>query len=134
LVLTDRTVSETVCLNPAPRGKLNFMHIIIWKFTVREEHIQEFISAYESNGDWANLFRRAEGYLGTQLLRSTGEPSIFLTIDRWENATCFEVFQDRFRAEYKTLDTQFEGYSSSERKVGVFSEASLQDLVKTNDT
>ena len=51
------------------------MHIIIWEFTVREEHIQEFISAYDSNGDWANLFRRAEGYLGTQLLRSNPSPS-----------------------------------------------------------
>ena len=28
----------------ATRCKLKFMHIIIWEFTVREEHIQEFIS------------------------------------------------------------------------------------------
>ena len=90
---------------------------------VGEEHIQEFISAYNSNGDWANLFRRAEGFLGTQLLRSSRDPSIFLTIDRWESATCFDIFQERFGAEYKKLDTQLEGYTSSERKVGVFSEA-----------
>jgi heme-degrading monooxygenase HmoA len=101
---------------------LKFMHIIIWEFAVREEHIQEFISAYGSNGDWTNLFRRAEGYLGTQLLRSSHEPNIFLTVDRWETATCFEIFQERFGAEYKKLDTQLEGYSSLEKKVGVFSE------------
>jgi heme-degrading monooxygenase HmoA len=101
---------------------LKFMHIIIWEFAVREEHIQEFISAYGSNGDWTNLFRRAEGYLGTQLLRSSHEPNIFLTVDRWETATCFEIFQERFGEEYKKLDTQLEGYSSLEKKVGVFSE------------
>ena len=97
------------------------MHIVIWEFTVREEHIQEFISAYHSNGDWANLFRRAEGYLGTELLNSH-EPNIFLTVDRWESAACFESFQERFGAEYRKLDTQLEGYTSSEKKVGVFSD------------
>jgi heme-degrading monooxygenase HmoA len=99
------------------------MHIIIWEFTVREEHILEFISACGPNGDWANLFRRAEGYLGTELLRSSREPNIFLTIDRWESATRFEIFQERFGVEYKKLDARFESYTSSEKKVGVFSEA-----------
>jgi hypothetical protein len=32
------------------------MHIILWKFTVREERIQEFVGAYGSDGDWAQLF------------------------------------------------------------------------------
>jgi quinol monooxygenase YgiN len=99
------------------------MHIVIWEFAVREEHIQEFTSAYGSNGIWANLFRQAEGYLGTELLRSSHEPGTFLTVDRWESATCFEVFQERLGAEYRKLDTQWEGYTSSERKIGVFSEA-----------
>jgi len=99
------------------------MHIIVWEFTVREEHLRAFISAYNSNGDWATLFRRADGYLGTELLRSSHEPTIFLTIDRWETAASFENFQQQFGVEYKKLDAQFEHYTSSEKKVGVFSEA-----------
>jgi heme-degrading monooxygenase HmoA len=100
-----------------------FMHTIIWEFTVKEEHIQKFISAYRSNGDWANLFQRAQGYLGTELLRSSHEPNIFLTVDRWESASCYDRFQERFSAEYKKLDAQLENYTSSEKKIGVFSEA-----------
>jgi hypothetical protein len=46
-----------------------------------------------------------------------------LTIDRWESGTCLEIFQERFGAEYKKLDTELEGYTWSEKKVGVFSEA-----------
>lgn len=99
------------------------MHIIVWEFTVREEHLRAFISAYNNNGDWATLFRRADGYLGTELLRSSHEPTIFLTIDRWETATSFENFEQQFGVEYKKLDAQFERYTSSEKKVGVFSEA-----------
>jgi heme-degrading monooxygenase HmoA len=99
------------------------MHIIIWEFTVREECVQEFISAYDSNGDWANLFRRAEGYLGTELLCCARDRNIFLTIDRWESAGSFEKFQERFGTEYEILDTRFEAYTSSEKNAGVFSTA-----------
>ena len=98
------------------------MHIIIWEFTVREQYIQEFISDYGSNGSWASLFRRAEGFLGTELLCSSHQANVFLTVDRWESATCFDNFQARFGAEYKTMDTQLEGYTLSEKKVGVFSQ------------
>ena len=98
------------------------MHIIIWEFTVREQYIQEFISDYGSNGSWASLFRRAEGFLGTELLRSSHQANVFLTVDRWESTACFEIFQTRFGAEYKKLDTQLEGYTLSEKKVGVFSQ------------
>jgi heme-degrading monooxygenase HmoA len=99
------------------------MHVIIWEFRVREEHVQEFISAYRSNGAWTDLFRRGDGFLGAELLRSSREPDTFLTIDRWESATCFEIFQERYNAEYKKLDRQFESYTFSEKKVGLFSEA-----------
>jgi heme-degrading monooxygenase HmoA len=97
------------------------MHIIVWEFTVREGCIQEFIAGCGSDGDWAKLFRRADGYLGTELLRSSDRPDIFLTVDRWESAACFQSFQERFGAEYKRLDERFEGYTLSEKKVGVFS-------------
>jgi heme-degrading monooxygenase HmoA len=106
----------------ARKGKLKFMHIIIWEFTVREERIQEFISAYKADGDWGTLFRRAEGYLGTQLLRSSEAPNTFLTIDRWESSNSFEVFRKRFGTEYEELDAQCESYTLSERNVGVFSQ------------
>jgi quinol monooxygenase YgiN len=99
------------------------MHIIVWEFTVREEHMREFISANGSDGVWAGLFRRGEGFLGTELLRSSHQSNVFLTIDRWQNSACFENFQKQFGAEYKKLDSQLEGYTSCERKLGTFTEA-----------
>jgi heme-degrading monooxygenase HmoA len=94
------------------------MHVIIWKFSVRDERLQDFISAYGSNGAWTSLFRRSEGYLGTELLRSSEHPCAFLTIDRWESAACFEAFRQRFGAEYKKLDTQLEACTLAEDKGG----------------
>jgi quinol monooxygenase YgiN len=99
------------------------MHIIIWEFAVHPEHIEEFVAAYRSDGDWAELFRRAEGYLGTELLRSSHASNIFLTIDRWKNASSFETFKQKFGLEYNQLDARFERYTLSEKKLGAFSEA-----------
>ena len=96
------------------------MHIIIWEFIVPEPHQDEFISAYGSEGDWAKLFRRANGYLGTELLRSSDRSDLFITIDRWESATFFEQFQQKFSKEYRAMDERLESFTSSERKIGVF--------------
>jgi len=98
------------------------MHLILWEFTVPEENVSRFVSAYGSNGDWAKLFQRAQGFLGTQLLRSNSEMNTFLTVDRWESAACFENFQQRFGMEYKTLDAELEGCASTEKKIGAFLE------------
>ena len=99
------------------------MHIIIWEFKVRGEHVADFVAAYNSEGDWAKLFQKAEGYFGTELLRAAEEPNLFLTVDRWQSAGCFEMFRERFGAEYKKLDARLQGYTSNERKLGEFTEA-----------
>ena len=58
--------------------------------------------------------------LGHSVAAVSQEAGVFLTIDRWESAACFERFQQRFAVEYKELDARLEGYTLSERKVGVF--------------
>ncbi|MEG9434346.1 antibiotic biosynthesis monooxygenase family protein [Terriglobus sp. ADX1] len=97
------------------------MHIILWEFVVPADARERFQQAYGPDGDWAQLFRRAKGYLGTELLHSDTAPEVFLTIDRWETASHFESFQRNFGREYRELDQKLEGISTSERKIGVFS-------------
>jgi heme-degrading monooxygenase HmoA len=97
------------------------MHIIIWEFKVQPQHLDPFSSAYDSDGDWARLFHQAEGYRGTQLLRSSEEPNRFLTIDVWDSEPCFQLFQERFGPQYRELDSRLEGFTVCEKKVGSFS-------------
>jgi heme-degrading monooxygenase HmoA len=98
------------------------MYVIVWEFVVRPEKIDEFVAAYKSGGAWAKLFARADGYIGTELLRSTdsGQAATFVTIDRWKTADDFTRFQERFGNEYRLLDTQLEGLTLRERKLGTF--------------
>jgi len=98
------------------------MYVILWEFVVRLGKVDGFVAAYKNDGAWAQLFAQSDGYLGTELLSSTGthqEPT-FITIDRWQTAEDFTRFQEQFGAEYRALDTQLEGLTLRERKLGTF--------------
>ena len=41
----------------------------IWEYTVRPERVAEFEQAYGPDGEWVRLFRRAGGYVRTELHR-----------------------------------------------------------------
>jgi heme-degrading monooxygenase HmoA len=98
------------------------MYIILWEFEVALDKVEEFVAAYDGEGDWARLFRQADGFRGTRLLRSTDGPARFVTIDTWEDVLCFERFRERFADDYRALDERFATLTLSERKLGTFTE------------
>jgi heme-degrading monooxygenase HmoA len=95
------------------------MYVILWEFVVLPEKVDAFIAAYKDDGAWAKLFALAEGYVGTELLRSADGAS-YITIDRWQHAEDFIRFQEQFGTQYRALDTQLRDLTVSERKLGVF--------------
>jgi heme-degrading monooxygenase HmoA len=95
------------------------MYVILWEFVVPPEKVDAFVTAYKDDGAWAKLFAQADGYVGTELLCST-DGERYITIDRWQHAEDFIRFQEQFGYEYKALDTELEGLTVSERKLGMF--------------
>jgi hypothetical protein len=59
------------------------MYVVLWRFRPREGRQSEFERAYGPSGEWALLFRRGDGYLGTELLQRSEDPREYLTLDRW---------------------------------------------------
>ena len=57
----------------------------VWAFQVRRECLDQFQMHYGEGGSWVELFRRADGYVGTRLLRDRADPCRFLTIDTWRS-------------------------------------------------
>jgi len=96
------------------------MHVIVWEFTVRQEHRAAFEQAYGAEGDWARLFRTAPGYLGTELLCDSAVPDRYLTIDRWRTRGDFDAFKQASGPTYEALDEAFEDLTISEVKIGTF--------------
>jgi heme-degrading monooxygenase HmoA len=102
------------------RGANRMAHLRIWKFRPPAGREQEFAGAYGSGGDWAQLFGRASGYLGTRLLKPSGSDDWWLTIDRWASEGDFDAFQQSFGEDYRALDSQLEGVAGQEEFVGAF--------------
>src|SRR5690348_15417809 len=97
------------------------MDVILWRFQVKPGCEAEFERAYGPAGEWAKLFRRGAGYLGTELLREVGEHPSYPTIDRWSSQAAHAAFGARWRDEYRALDERFEELTQQETLLGSFS-------------
>jgi heme-degrading monooxygenase HmoA len=90
----------------------------LWRYRVAEGRDGEFERIYASDGEWAALFARAPGYLGTELLR--GGDRDYVTIDRWHDRSSFDDFKASLGAEYAALDAKCEVLTLDEQHLGIF--------------
>ncbi len=94
------------------------MIAILWRYRVREEFRSDFERTYGATGEWAKLFSKADGYLGTELLH--GPAGEYLTIDRWDSRADFDNFLRGHRAAYDQLDASCGGWTVEEVQIGIF--------------
>ena len=93
---------------------------VVWTFVVKPEAVEPFTRAYGASGDWARLFARYPGFLGTSLARDVANPLRFATIDAWRSLPDRERMLEDARDEYARLDAAFGSFTVSEMEVGVF--------------
>jgi heme-degrading monooxygenase HmoA len=98
------------------------VYTIAWQFTVEQRQVDAFVAAYGPAGDWAELFRRAQGFRGTTLLRDAADPLRYVTLDRWDSLQDFERFREEFGSAYVEMDARFERLTSAEQLIGRFLE------------
>lgn len=96
------------------------MYVILWEFLARAGNEKDFERVYGPQGDWAALFARADGFLGSALLRDPGRARRYVTLDRWESREAYEHFRQSFATEYEALDQRAEGLTESETALGSF--------------
>jgi heme-degrading monooxygenase HmoA len=96
------------------------MYVVLWRFRPRKDRESEFERAYGPSGEWARLFQRGEGYLGTELLQRSDDPKEYLVLDRWASRTAYEALRTRFSSEYRRLDTLLDELTEEEMPMGTF--------------
>jgi len=99
------------------------MFAYIWEYRVASRHVEEFKRHYGAEGSWVELFRRAQGYADTRLLRDRDDPERFVTIDTWVSAAAYAAFRERFAAEFEALDSACGALTLEETHLGVFDAA-----------
>jgi heme-degrading monooxygenase HmoA len=96
------------------------MYLVLWRFRPVVGREDEFKLAYGPSGKWARLFRREQGYLGTELLRRSDDSGEYLTLDRWTSRATYEAFRARWSGEYRRLDRLLEELTEEETLLGAF--------------
>jgi heme-degrading monooxygenase HmoA len=94
------------------------LFVTLWEFEVKSGSEELFERTYGPDGQWAELFRRDAGYLGTRLLRDVGAARVYVTMDTWESREAYEEFREKLAAEYEELDRKCEGMTVREKSLG----------------
>ena len=85
-------------------GTTDFVRV--WRFRPAPDAVSQFERVYGSSGEWARLFRLADGFRGTELQRLADGSGEYLTIDRWESRSAWETFRRDHAAAYERLDRE----------------------------
>ena len=101
------------------------MIAVLWRFRPKDDSVEPFEEAYGPGGAWARLFRTADGFLGTELLRSAD--GSYVTIDRWRTEAALERFLERCTREYDLLESACEALTSEETPIGRFESIAGED-------
>jgi heme-degrading monooxygenase HmoA len=91
---------------------------IFWEYEVHPEQAAAFEGLYGADGEWASLFRQADGYVETLLFRDTDRPARYLTIDRWRSRATFDAFVAAAGPAYAALDRRGDALTVRERRLG----------------
>lgn len=98
------------------------MYHIIWEYRVKPDHILVFEKLYSRQGKWVKLFSRSAHYHSTDLLKSSDNPSRYLTIDHWETEEHYKAFLQTEKKAYLEIDRLGGAITESETKIGDYSD------------
>jgi quinol monooxygenase YgiN len=112
----------------------HLMYVRVWEFRVSAEKADQFRAVYGPDGDWAKLFQRETGFLGTELLHSATHPNIFLTIDRWDSVEAWAAFLRAWGDEYAALDRRCKSLIASEGEIGTFQSTEVHSRARQLDS
>lgn len=68
-------------------------YLIVNKYYVRPDRLQDFLAAYRPDGLRTRLLRTADGYLWTSLSRTVKERCAWVSLDVWRSQADLEKFQ-----------------------------------------
>lgn len=98
------------------------MFVAVFAYVVEPGRVAAFEAVYGGSGEWARLFARATGYLGTDLLRDQADESRYLVVDRWESPEAYQEFQRVHGAEYAERSAAHATLYQHEQLIGRYDE------------
>jgi len=107
-------------MSDKPRKKRQPPFTAVWEFRVKPGKQRAFEKAYGPEGDWVELFRQSEDYLGTELFRDRDLRLRYVTLDHWNSREAYLRFKKKNRQAYQALDAKCEALTTREKRIGEF--------------
>ena len=98
----------------------------MWQYTIEPSCRSEFLTAYNPEGEWAQLFSRDPSYIETKLLQDIAYENRYVTVDYWKSKADRDSFRKRYSDEFDDLDNRCEAFTREELFMG--------DYVEIDDT
>jgi quinol monooxygenase YgiN len=102
------------------------MHAV-FSYHVAPDETEAFEAAYGPGGEWARLFAGADGYVGTDLLRSDGDPARYIVIDTWRTEDAYDAFLTGHGRAYDQLCSRTAALFRRETSHGRFETVAARD-------
>jgi quinol monooxygenase YgiN len=96
------------------------MHALVYEYQVDPARVARLEDTYQPDGEWAQFFRGAAGYLGTELLRDHTRPGHYLLIDRWVSAKAAARFIADHADDYEQRSSDTAHLYLREVRLGTF--------------
>jgi heme-degrading monooxygenase HmoA len=91
---------------------------LVFRYEARDP--AEFERVYGPEGEWAQFFRRSDGFIGTELLRDLDEAERYVVIDRWESVDAYNEFLAEYQDEYMRRADETRFHYVQELRFGTF--------------
>ncbi len=98
----------------------NRVFVYIWEYRVKKDSLSEFEKIYGPHGKWAELFRKDNGYLSTDLHKDITKTNRYITIDYWISKDARDSFRHLYGKEFKELDEYCDSLTEKEELTGDF--------------
>lgn len=105
---------------------------VVWEFRVKPGKRRGFETTYAPEGDWAQLFRHSEEYLGTELIRDRNLRLRYVTFDHWSSRQAYLRFKKENLKAYQALDAKCQALTTREKLVGEFDRFESFDRFRTS--
>jgi quinol monooxygenase YgiN len=103
------------------------MVAIVWQFTVKDGHEEEFEQLFGADGDWTLMNRRTRSYLGSSFLRDQSQSSRYLVIEYWSEMLVYEQHRQYRSDAIAKLEERRATLIETVEPLGVFSALNVPD-------
>ncbi|HEY8296957.1 MAG TPA: antibiotic biosynthesis monooxygenase [Candidatus Baltobacteraceae bacterium] len=93
---------------------------MFYRYRVHPAQARAFEHAYGRTGPWAALFAKHPAFRRTRLFRHRDDPSLYVTVDVWEDRAGYDDFRVAHTLDYGRLDRQLALLKIEEHLLGFY--------------